>query len=207
MPTLQDDYGLEVHYCPVQGVSRYRNDVFVESVLFKAEIIINTIKKNWRDVFVYSDVDVQFFRPTKTILLNAIQNYDIVCQKDDPYGSLCAGFWVARANKRVLKLWENVYKAIRSERRDQNVFNRLLRLSSTSRILNILKSMALPCRFTILPDTFFGGGTLTGKLWEPGIDLSVPEDIALHHANWAIGVENKVAQLQYVRDKVNSRLK
>ena len=41
--------------------------------------------------------------------------------------------------------------------------------------------------------------------WEPGCELNIPQDIVMHHANWTIGIENKIAQLQYVRDIVNSR--
>jgi len=60
-------------------------------------------------------------------------------------------------------------------------------------------------RWNYLPRQFFGGGTLAGKAWKPGMVLQVPQDIVLHHANWTIGIENKIAQLKYVKNVVDSR--
>jgi hypothetical protein len=50
-----------------------------------------------------------------------------------------------------------------------------------------------------LPDTFLSGGTLTGKRWNPGDYLQLLDGIYMHHANWTIGVENKITQLKYVK--------
>jgi hypothetical protein len=60
-------------------------------------------------------------------------------------------------------------------------------------------------KWKYLPVEFFGGGTLTGTLWEPGLPLTVPENIFVHHANWTVGVSNKIAQLSYVRKIVEER--
>jgi hypothetical protein len=38
-----------------------------------------------------------------------------------------------------------------------------------------------------------------------GLDLPVPEGIVMHHANYVVGVEQKIAQLEYVRDIVRAR--
>jgi len=80
------------------------------------------------DVFVYSDVDIQFFKPVNALLIDAIEGYDIVCQKDHPDdGQLCTGFFVIKATKRTLKLWKLVHQAIKKEGQDQLAFNRFIR--------------------------------------------------------------------------------
>jgi len=61
-------------------------------------------------------------------------------------------------------------------------------------------------KWDYLPVTFFSPCTrLNGKLWEPGMDIEVPENIIMHHANGTLGVENKIAQFKYVKNIVNKR--
>jgi hypothetical protein len=52
-----------------------------------------------------------------------------------------------------------------------------------------------------LPTTFFTPG-IYNRRWEPGMDFAVPSEVILHHATRTSGIENKKAQLQYVRRRV-----
>jgi len=203
LPSLADDYDLEMHSCSVKGNGKYREDDWVQSVYFKSKTIVESIEKYWGDIFVYSDCDIQFFKPTEKFLLEAIVGRDIVCQRDEPgpFGQLCTGFFVIRANKRTHNLWLKVSSCILEERRDQHAFNRIIR-KKRGRFLSLISNN---CRFDYLPETFFSGGTLTGKQWNPGDELFVPENIVMHHANWTEGVNNKIAQLEYVKNIVESR--
>jgi hypothetical protein len=205
LPSLKDDYEIDVRYCRTSRGGRYLSRDWTDAVIFKSETIIDTIKNLWGGVFVYSDVDIQFFKPTKQILLQAIENNDIVCQRDDPEGHLCTGFWVARANRKVLKLWENVRKRIRTVGRDQIVFNKFLRRGPRYKLLYTIKNLTGVCTYGYLPETFYTEGNVEGKHWEPGMDLTIPDDVVLHHANWTESVESKIAQLEYVRNVVHSR--
>lgn len=38
-----------------------------------------------------------------------------------------------------------------------------------------------------------------GPLCKSGDSLSVPQEIFMYHANWTIGIQNKIAQLDYVK--------
>jgi hypothetical protein len=49
-----------------------------------------------------------------------------------------------------------------------------------------------------LPITFFSPGAISNKKWQSGQRIDIPKNIVLHHANWTEGIENKIAQLQYV---------
>jgi len=207
LPSLRDKYDLELIKCPDSYGGAYMDKKWSKAVLFKADVIIETIKKNWGKVFIYSDIDIQFFQPTKKILLEHIVNNDIVCQRSNPYGQLCTGFWAAKANRKVLRIWEQVRKYIPKEKRDQLIFNKIIkREQRRKRLPAILRNIFYGnCRYSSLPTSFFGGGTLTGKRWESGMELFVPEDIVLHHADWTVGIESKIVQLEYVKRIVESR--
>jgi MoaA/NifB/PqqE/SkfB family radical SAM enzyme len=186
LPTLKDDYDISVHRCEARGHGIFMETDWTEAVCFKAQKIIQAIEESWGSIFVYSDVDIQFFAPTKERILQALANKDIVCQLDAPGGRLCTGFFAARANALTLRLWEEVHEAVKIEHRDQSAFNRIVR-----EIEEI--------RYGYLPVQFFGTGTFTGKRWSPGCKLYIPPSPLMYHANWTIGIDNKVALLKQVR--------
>jgi MoaA/NifB/PqqE/SkfB family radical SAM enzyme len=185
LPTLQDDYDVRTFPCDVQGPGTYLQDDWTRAVVFKSATIVNAIEQNWGDVFVYSDVDVTFFAPTKTTILERLGDKDIVCQLDDPSGTLCTGFFGIRANKATLGLWRSVHHAVARERRDQFAFNRFVRESRDLRV-------------GYLPRTFFGPGTFAGRLVHAHERVYVPAAAVMFHANYTIGVDNKLRLLSQV---------
>ena len=190
LPTLQDDYELSSFFCDVEGGGQYLQEDWSRAVLFKSRKIIETIKENMGRVFVYADVDIEFFGPTKPEILNAIEQKDIVCQLDNPYGDLCTGFFAIRANLLTLRLWEDVYKAAKIENRDQMAFNRIIR---------DMKNI----RFGYMSSQFFGTGTYHAEDWEEGSKFYIPRSPLMYHANYTIGVDNKITLLKQVREVVN----
>ena len=201
LPTLPDEFELQL----VKGVStggNFRTINFKNAVIEKCDMIIAAIQENSGKAFVYADCDIQFFKPMMAFLEEQSQHYDFVCQRDDPWGNVCSGFFVARGSERVLRLWKRVRQCTMREGQDQIAFNR--NLGKSMRVGDHMFRVFNRCSYAFLPDAFFGGGTLSGKLWTPGMALPIPKDIVLHHANWTVGVDNKIAQLQYVRDVVNS---
>lgn len=172
-----------------------------DTMLRKVDIIRKAIKDNWGKVIIYSDIDVQFIRPFSKIALKALGDKDIVFQRDTPSGTVCAGFFVCRANERTLALWSGVrdYMISQKECSDQKTVNRLLRKGEDKdrNPYNVI--------WDYLSSDFFGGGTFTGTGWSPGKQLFIPSSIVLHHANWCSGNEKKIAQLEYVRKKVQTK--
>ncbi|MFA5261307.1 MAG: putative nucleotide-diphospho-sugar transferase, partial [Candidatus Omnitrophota bacterium] len=168
LPSLADDFDLDIRFCPEKG-GAFLEDSWTKSVMFKTKTVIDVIKEMWGKVFVFADVDIQFFAPVQDMLLRCLEGYDIACQRDDPNGYLCSGFWVARANRNVLRLFELVYECEKVENREQMAFNRNLRMSQRRRLLYFLKHRVWPCRYAYLPDIFYGGGTITRKHWGGGL--------------------------------------
>src|SRR5215510_13495114 len=186
--TLKDDYDVRIHRCDVQGEGKYMQEDWTKTVLFKSTKIIEGIEENWGEVFIYSDVDVTFFAPTKTAILQSFADKDIVCQLDDPFGNLCTGFFAIRANAATLRLWRDVQEAVKQERRDQIAFNRLVR--------------EYKIRAGYLPASFFGSGTFTGRLFQETDRIYVPCHPMMFHADWVSGVDNKIRLLAQVHRSV-----
>ncbi|MCX5925247.1 MAG: putative nucleotide-diphospho-sugar transferase [Candidatus Dependentiae bacterium] len=171
------------------------------AMLRKVDMIIEAIESNWGTVFVYADIDIQFFKPISKLVVELIGDKDLVIQRDTPSGTVCAGFFACRGNQRTLSLWQGIrnYMIENNECSDQKTLNRLLR-KGVGKENNRYKVV-----WDYLPADFLGGGTFTGSGWSPKKQLFVPSGIVLHHANWAIGNELKLAQLEYVRKKVQKR--
>ncbi len=185
LPTLPADVEAEIMYLDHPGKGSYMQPDWSWAVLRKSELILDAINTHWGDAIVYADMDIQFFSPFAALLSSFLEEKDFICQLDDPRSQACTGFFAMRCNDGTRRLWNATRVAIRKEQRDQHIFNELLRNSSTS--------------FGFLPVQFFGGGTWSGQLWEPGAALHVPANPVMHHANWCVSVPHKIAQLEHVR--------
>ncbi len=231
LPTLQDPY--ELRFRPHDQIGPmdqplYGTPQFTRTTMFKVDAILKAIRENWGDVFLFTDVDVQFFRHTEPLLSRLMEGFDLIFQRDSPEGIVCTGFFACRATPITLRFWESVrlYMEAFPQKNDQDAVNDLLLIGRVRRLrypgfqmVNRILDMDNPAGFKLrtwtrrllkrrnrfrlrwdyLPDVFMSGGTLTGRPWSPGMPLSVPKGIILHHANWTRGMENKIAQLTLVR--------
>lgn len=236
LPSLQDDYQLELVRCEQVGAAeqhRYGTPEFTRTTFLKIELILRAIQENWGEPFVFSDVDIQFFAKTKEQLLQLVQGRDLVIQRDSPEGRACTGFFVCRGNSKTLQLWQSVrqYMEKFQQDNDEDAFNNLFLRSAIRPIQAVLGQRAadyllvshsgvsaaaraflyaqlrrrnpFQLRWGYLPEEFFSCGIFKPEVWTPGKSFPVPKNIVLHHANWTMGVENKLAQLAYVKSAVN----
>jgi len=182
----------------------------------KVDLIIRAIQENSCKVFIHSDVDIQFFKPVKPIIEKLTRGKDLVIQKESPSGTVCPGFFAAVGNEKNLKLWQDIKRELKgqTEKHDQEILNNKLLESAPGfmqkvvRIISPSNRSILPniygLKWDYLPDTFHSSGIRTGKNWNPGMELIIPNDIVLSHANWVVGLENKIAKLKYVRNTVEN---
>ncbi len=195
-PTIKDDFEVIIDCykqdCP-SGV--YMTAGWKKSMGRKVNLILRAIEENWGKIFIYSDIDIQFFRSMKRHILKAMKGNDMVFQRDRPSGTVCAGFIVCRANEKTLRLFKAIRQyMIDNDLSDQKTLNHLLRKTD----------LFTDIKWAHLPETFFAAATLLHEKpnWYPGKVLKIPRDIILHHANWVGGVQRKIAQLSYVRARV-----
>ncbi len=195
LPSIKDDYEIIIaqyeQECPS---GEYRSKGWIKTMLHKVDLILDAIDQNWEKIFIYSDIDIQFFKPTEKIIVKLMYDRDILFQTESPTGDIGAGFMVLQGNERTRELWQTIRKFMLNHpgKTDQLSLNFLLRKTKQ---LGQLK-------WGYLPVEFFAGGTLTGKVWHQGQPLALPKNVILHHANSTIGMQNKLAQLRYVRSKV-----
>lgn len=194
LPSLQDDFEVVVKKIDQIGdPNNFKSNEWGATMLAKVDLILDAIKEEWGGFFIYSDVDIQFFKSYRDVVEPLMEGKDILFQKDNPQGTKCAGFFVCRANETTLALWQNVKKYMIDRRMncDQTALNAVLPGSRAN--------------WGFLPQEFFGGGTFNNHHWGPGEKLPIPAGAIMHHANYTIGIEHKIAQLHYVRDIVLKR--
>lgn len=228
LPSLKDPFDLRVCEMDEQfsTTGNYMSEGWIKTMQVKVDLILNAIRENPGKIFFHSDVDVVFFKPIQNELEQFMRGSDMAVMRDSQEGHLCAGFFAGRGNERMLKLWSAIRENLvpGASMHDQHWLNEfLLRRGNfisaklkgmASRILswglfprhaaNPLLSNPFGVRWRYLPDSY---RCPRGTFWQPNEPLDVPQNIAVHHANWTVGIENKIAQLQYVCDVVEKRKK
>ena len=195
VPSLPKDLDLRLHYFDNPGEGLIHDASFCRAIIRKVELILQAIEENWGGLFVWCDIDAQFFGPIEDAVLKYADKRDIVFQVDAPGPALCDGLFACRGNDGTRWLWEETLRFVRTPE------------SHGDDQLRVRELLGAPGKLKTgyLPPTFMGGGTFTGKHWLPGDDQIVPEGLLAHHANFTCGVENKAAQCELVRSKVEKR--
>ncbi len=205
LPSIQDDFDIVIKFheqiCP-SGI--FMSSGWAQTTIKKIELIIRAIEENWGKIFIFSDVDIQFFAPIQNKIEQLMGDNDMLIQRDNPKGTLCTGFFACRGNEKNLQLWKNAYVLMLNNKKirdDQEALNICLNNPRNGKD----KKNKYNVIWDYLPVIFFGGGSLTGYGWSAGKNWPIPENIVMHHANFTKGVENKIKQLKHVRDTVNAR--
>lgn len=237
LPSLVDNYEVIVQECEQKGcTASYMAEGWMKIMYEKVELIIRGIKENENRIFLHSDVDIQFFGATHGAITEAIGNRDMAILQDQCEGSVCAGFFAARGNDRILALWEGIKDLLLKQDRfnDQDLLNdTLLNPEEWSRVrracnfgngllyylIYSLFSLRIPALMRIherpnrygvtwnfLPSEFFSPGMSLNREWRPGMKLRVPRHVLMHHGNWTVGVQHKIEQLNLVRETVRRRM-
>jgi len=168
----------------------FASNGFDLAMLEKIKFIIENININEDQLLVFSDCDVQFFNDLEFIM----DDYDILFQKDYFEKNYCAGFFVSKQNSKVLNFFEKVknslIESLNGKIDDQGIINTLLNNND-----KLIKS-------GFLPDNKYWtvGNSTEGRVWN-GENVYIPEDLIVHHANFTIGIENKIKLLNLVKEK------
>jgi hypothetical protein len=180
-------------FCPS---AVYGSHGWFETMLLKAQQHIRACEENFGDKFIYSDCDVQFFKPFFNTMIEELEDYDIACQDDvHPYGdrnTYCAGLFICNANENTLNFFKSIYHSmIKAHEYDQS-YNDQTALNGH---LHHIKHKLLSSKFYTIAQT-------TKCLWNNEIDIqNIPSNLLVHHANWTHGIENKIQLLQFIKSK------
>jgi hypothetical protein len=218
LPTLPDEFDARLHRHEQIGEEhRYGSAEFNRATLLKVDAIAAACERLDGEAFVFSDVDIQFFRPLREELLAVLGDLDVAFQRNALDGEINSGFLICRSGPRSLAFWREVRRLMLADpaRHDQDAVNLLLQpglwhvgraaLRRVPRLSPLVRGLSSPyrtLRWTWLPDTYFCPGLRSFQAWTEASALELPPGIALHHANFCVGVEAKMRQLAAVAAQV-----
>jgi hypothetical protein len=182
----------------------------------KIIFLINEIKLFNCDILVFSDIDVQFFSSIKEYVIDSFNRtsnssppLDIIFQNDCPFSlgkQICTGFFALKPSDKVLKFWNCVLENMQDNKHldDQDVTQLLLQSwVDVGLSVDVFNHRVFTYGHTLDLDT----PPVGGLPWNPLKDVSVPEDIVVHHANWTVGIENKILLLDKVRENLKASVR
>lgn len=148
---------------------------------------------------------------------------------------LCSGFFICRANQATLELFQRIKnylientkclgeqealnrilgtwfskKRVNREQRLRSIHSEYTLLKTTNPLSSSIKNRlfgyyksCLNVRWAVLPHRLYW---LPGYLYDSPEELSPPRGMVLHHANWTIGIENKLTQLEVIKKHNDSQ--
>lgn len=181
----------------------FASDGFQSTCLDKVDFILDALKRE-TEPFLYSDVDVRFYGPVVDDLTKLLGNAAMSFQWDGARGGECTGFMVLRPTPQVKIFWERVKFAMeRDGLMDQDAMHSAAKDLGTVSCPSGATACSL-CLWHILPDRYWTFGR-NDKHWTPGTPVNPPTDLLMHHANWTVGIENKLKLLDEVRRYDNAR--
>ena len=205
LPSIPEGFDVVLRKNPqVCETGEFGSVGFSSATRNKISLILEAIERE-TEPFVVSDVDIRFYNFTPSDLENEMESLarrknettpqdsrshkpDLICQDD--HVSLCTGFMFIRPNSAT----HNVFKL---------ALDNCLWFSDDQAVLNnfVLPRLAGQVVVSILPNN---------RYWNIGPncpnqdDATPPPNLAIHHANWVIGIQNKMRLLDSVMLKVCS---
>jgi hypothetical protein len=192
------------------GNGEYGTEDFFEAMREKLQTVIRYTEKEI-EPFIYSDVDVRFNPllnpvPTITKIFESTKS-DMICQKD--FNAVCCGFMIIIPSKKNVDYLQAVMDYMNLPRssfsktgfHDQFAFNELLHS-------NLFPHIERPKITTVSASEGFGNlchiNNNVPFIWEPENDIMMKNKNTLirqfmWHANFTVGVKNKMAQLEEFR--------
>ena len=186
LKTLPDEFDLHVveddeQSCPTGA---FYQEGWDKTCYKKVELFIKACQESMGGHFFYCDVDVQFFGNIVEQLLLELEDCDIACQDD--ITTFSSGVYICKASETTLKMFETMKDNYNKE--DQTTLNDHIHM----------------CKHKKLSHKFFTFGHVVPRPWQ-GEEFEIPKDILVHHANWVVGIENKMRIMDYVKEQLIER--
>ena len=228
-PSLDAAFELEVVEWPQLAPTGAHGDAGFQRLLRAKAALFRDLAAAGGPPFLLADADIQLFGLRPERLRALLGDRDLAFQRDEAAGRANSGFVVVRPGAGVAALAARVLDGIdRRNAHDQGELNRALGLRRSARrrrrwnrwisahpivghtpqchtLRRSGRSRPEGVRWRYLPRSFFTPGLSRLALWRPGDPIRPPRDIEMHHANWTIGIHDKIAQLEAVRRAVLRR--
>jgi hypothetical protein len=179
---LSADFDLNVVKGAQLCESLFRQGNWNQQVKEKVILVNNFIQSASHEYFLFSDVDVIFYKNIRNELLEEIEGYDLILQNDstkDAPNTLCSGFYFCKINDSTRSFFKKIVSNFDDQLDDQQNFN--VHLSCDDKL-----------RYKALSSRFYNLSYSPSPFWYSGCSIEFPEfPIVMYHANFTIGVDNK----------------
>lgn len=177
-----------LHHKQTAKTGYFMEPGWLEAMNFKLDVILSAFGDSSEDWFIFSDCDVQFFKPFVDDLKKNLQNgVELACQNDCE--TLCAGFFACKKTDNTFNLFKNIKNNFMYMGNDQVALNNF-KGSVNYKLLN--KNLY----YTI--GNFFMNKDGTNN-WDGISDVYLPNGIYIHHANYVKGVDQKIALMDKIK--------
>jgi hypothetical protein len=213
LPSIKPEYNADLDITEFEQkcqTAKLNSNGWLETMFFKIDTILKGINENIdkpNNVFIHSDIDIQFFGNFIKDCSNefAKQNYDILFQIGGR--SICMGFFICRANEKTKKFFTDIKKKMKENKNNDEINAKLL--------LGIPKGFVekkhyhfkrrpfknnYDIKWGYLPLRKYISGKLVLISTTEERFKAPPISTIMHHATCTVGVKNKIKQLKYVRD-------
>lgn len=185
----------------------YNSEGFDLTMVEKLDWIIENINISDTQPLIYSDCDVQFFGELKFDLSGKDilfshdfhESFDYSWYPDNKIGksnhpNYCAGFFICNQNEVVL----NFFKEVKS-----NLLQNLNGKLHDQIVMNKLIGEGYEIKHDKLDPNYYWTSAFStnGKIWN-GQTITVPNTILVHHANFTVGLQNKINLLKLVKEQI-----
>ena len=187
----QDGVDLTIRFMPQECQGYFECDDWNKTMHRKVDYIIEYLEEmSQMDIMIHADVDIKFYRPFKHDIETLLGDYDIAFQNDG--NCLCMGFFAARKSRKLINLMKLIKDNISKYGNDQYAMNALIASSGL--------------KYGVLPSRYYSFGALNSCThWSTDVQqFNVPKDIIMHHANWTVGVDNKIALIRKTEELLKS---
>lgn len=165
--------------------ANYFEEGWHEMMEKKIDIYLEALESD-EGYFIWSDVDIEFYKPFVRECLKDVQPYDIAFQKgkgpngEDEY---CAGFFICKINDNTKQFFKKIKEKYKNFGDDQFAINH--------NIKNINAGF-LSDGFMNISEQF--------RDWN-GEDIRMKPNVVMFHANYTVGISNKTMLLIQAKNR------
>ena len=149
--------------------------------------MVRKVRENEGRPMIVSGCDFHFYADFIAEVEAALEGHDLV-GLNDVYGPVCGDFLAFNASAKIADLFAWIHAHDPAFPNEQYTLNAAI--------------AALGLQARLLPDTFWTYGLEGRGTWSFGQPVHPPAGMRLHHANFTIGAENKMALLDAVAEAV-----
>ena len=185
--------------------SEFHSEGWRDTMMYKVQCFIDAAYETKDgEYFIFSDPDIQFFKPFYKDLLNQVQGFDAAFQ-NDYIGGVNTGFFIMKSTPNTRAFLQTVKGNLHLFPEEQVCFNHLIG------------------RFAEYPKIAFNAKFLTKEYWTYGEiamqrprngqpmshwdgveEFNIPKNIIIHHANWVKCFKDKIKIMDVVKQKVKT---